>query len=78
MFTCLIRMIAAENLLAFVFTMDTIVDIITLPPLFLSIFLERTWIGLRFFRFLYIMNLTEVLVYVGILRNSTSIRLMQV
>ena len=72
------RMIAAENLLAFVFTMDTIVDIITLPPLFLSIFLERTWIGLRFFRFLYIMNLTEVLVYVGILRNSTSIRLMQV
>lgn len=71
-------MIAAENLLAFVFTMDTIVDIITLPPLFLSIFLERTWIGLRFFRFLYIMNLTEVLVYVGILRNSTSIRLMQV
>ena len=27
-----------------------IVDFMTLPPLFLSIWLERSWIGLRFFR----------------------------
>ena len=27
-----------------------IVDFMTLPPLFFSIWLERSWIGLRFFR----------------------------
>ena len=27
-----------------------IVDLMTLPPLFLSVWLERTWLGLRFFR----------------------------
>ena len=28
-----------------------IVDLMTLPPLFLSVWLERTWLGLRFFRY---------------------------
>ena len=31
-----------------------IVDFMTLPPLFLSIWLERSWIGLRFFRCFFI------------------------
>lgn len=73
----LLRMIAADNLMLFVMSLDTIIDIITLPPLFLSIFLEHTWIGLRFFRFLYMVNLSDVLVYIRVLDNSSSIRLTQ-
>ena len=74
----LLRLIASENFFTFLFSMDTIIDIITLPPLCLSMFLGRTWIGLRFFRFLYISNLANILVYVGLLSGSTSIRLTQV
>ena len=74
----LLRLIASESLFSFLFSLDTIIDLITLPPLFLSMFLGRTWIGLRFFRFLYISNLANILVYVGVLSSSTSIRLTQV
>ena len=74
----IIRVIAEENLFKVIFSLDTLIDIITLPPLCLSIFLERTWIGLRFFRFLYVFNLPDVLVYIRVLNNSNSIRLTQV
>ena len=74
----LLRLIASENLFSFLFSLDTIIDLITLPPLVLSMFLGRTWIGLRFFRFLYIANLSNILVYVGVLSGSTNIRLTQV
>ena len=74
----LLRLIASENLFSFLFSLDTIIDLITLPPLLLSMFLGRTWIGLRFFRFLYIANLSNILVYVGVLSGSTNIRLTQV
>ena len=74
----IIRVMAEEHLFQVIFTLDSLIDIITLPPLFLSIFYERTWIGLRFFRFLYIVNLPDVLVYIRVLTNSNSIRLCQV
>ena len=74
----IIRVMAEENLFKVIFTVDTIIDLLTLPPLFFSIFYERTWIGLRFFRFLYIINLPDVLVYIRVLTNSNSIRLSQV
>ena len=74
----IIRVLAEENLFKVIFSLDTLIDLITLPPLFLSIFYERTWIGLRFFRFLYIFNLPDVLVYIRLLNNSNSIRLTQV
>ena len=73
----IIRVMAEDHLFQVIFTVDTLIDLITLPPLFLSIFYERTWIGLRFFRFLYIMNLPDVLVYIRVLTNSNSIRLSQ-
>ena len=73
----LLRMIAADSFFKFLFSNDTIIDIITLPPLFLSVFLERTWIGVRFWRFFYMVNLPDVLVYIRVLNNSTSIRLTQ-
>ena len=73
----LLRLVAAKSFLSEMFTLDTIVDMFTLPPLFLSIWLGRTWLGLRFFRFLMFYNLTNVLTFTHILSNSSSIRLSQ-
>ena len=74
----LLRALATENFLLFLFEMETIIDILTLPPLFFSVWMERTWLGLRFFRFLIWMNFPDILVYVRVLSNSSSIRLVQV
>jgi potassium large conductance calcium-activated channel subfamily M alpha protein 1 len=72
-----LRMLASGNMLSTLFTRDSIVDMFTLPPLFLSVWLGRTWLGLRFFRFFTFLNLPDVLTYARLLSNSTSIRLAQ-
>ena len=43
----LLRLLASKSLLSFLTEMTTIVDFFTLPPLYLSVWLGRTWIGLR-------------------------------
>jgi len=72
-----LRALATDNFLKFMWEMETIVDMLTLPPLFMSIWLERTWLGLRFFRFLIWFNFPDILVYLRVLSNSSSIRLAQ-
>ena len=74
----LLRLVAAEHFTTFLSTAATIVDIVTLPPLFLSVWLGRTWLGLRCFRFFIVIQLPNVLVYVRLLQNSSSIRFAQV
>ena len=54
------------------------VDMLTLPPLFMSVWIERTWIGLRFFRFLIWFNFPDIMVYLRVITNSSTIRLAQV
>ena len=51
---------------------------LTLPPLFMSVWIERTWIGLRFFRFLIWFNFPDIMVYLRVISNSSTIRLAQV
>ena len=74
----LLRLMAADSFITFLFTIPTIVDIITLPSLFLSVWLKRTWVGLRFWRFFMLVQLTDMLVYIRILSKSTQIRATQV
>ena len=50
------------------------VDYFTIPPSFVSIYLDRTWIGLRFLRALRLMTVPDILQYLNILKTSTSIR----
>jgi len=73
----LLRLLATEDFLLFMFEMETIVDMLTLPPLFMSVWIERTWLGLRFFRFLIWFNFPDIMVYLRVLSNSSSIRLAQ-
>ena len=50
------------------------VDYFTIPPSFVSIYLDRTWIGLRFLRAMRLMSVPDILQYLNILKTSTSIR----
>uniref|UniRef100_A0A1I8JSB2 BK channel n=1 Tax=Macrostomum lignano TaxID=282301 RepID=A0A1I8JSB2_9PLAT len=72
-----VRFIAAQDKLWFWFEMYSIVDILTIPPSFVAVYLDQNWIGLRSTRALRILSLPDVLQYLNILRTSTGIRLLQ-
>ncbi|GLH10083.1 Potassium voltage-gated channel protein Shal [Gryllus bimaculatus] len=69
--------IAASDKLWFMLEMYSFVDYFTIPPSFVSIYLDRTWIGLRFLRALRLMTVPDILQYLNILKTSSSIRLAQ-
>lgn len=72
-----IRFIAASDKLWFMLEMYSFVDYFTIPPSFVSIYLDRTWIGLRFLRALRLMTVPDILQYLNMLETSSSIRLAQ-
>jgi len=72
-----IRFIAASDKFWFMLELYSFVDYFTIPPSFVSIYLNRTWIGLRFLRALRLMTVPDILQYLNILKTSTSIRLAQ-
>ncbi|XP_055321918.1 calcium-activated potassium channel slowpoke isoform X15 [Sitodiplosis mosellana] len=72
-----IRFIAASDKLWFMLEMYSFVDYFTIPPSFVSIYLQRTWIGLRFLRALRLMTVPDILQYLNVLKTSSSIRLAQ-
>jgi len=71
------QFIAASDKLWFMLEMYSFVDYFTIPPSFVSIYLDRTWIGLRFLRALRLMTVPDILQYLNILKTSSSIRLAQ-
>ena len=54
---------------------NSIVDFFTVPPVFVSVYLNRTWLGLRFLRALRLLQFSEILQFVNILKTSQSIKL---
>ncbi|GFY61234.1 calcium-activated potassium channel slowpoke [Trichonephila inaurata madagascariensis] len=72
-----IRFIAASDKLWFMLELYSFVDYFTIPPSFISIYLGRTWIGLRFLRALRLMSVPDILQYLNVLKTSSSIRLAQ-
>lgn len=68
---------AASDKLWFMLEMYSFVDYFTIPPSFVSIYLDRTWIGLRFLRALRLMTVPDILQYLNVLKTSSSIRLAQ-
>jgi hypothetical protein len=69
------QFIAASDKFWFMLELYSFVDYFTIPPSFVSIYLDRTWIGLRFLRALRLMTVPDILQYLNILKTSTSIRL---
>ncbi|XP_067139806.1 calcium-activated potassium channel slowpoke-like isoform X3 [Centruroides vittatus] len=72
-----IRFIAASDKLWFMLDLHSFVDYFTIPPSFVSIYMDRTWIGLRFLRALRLMSVPDILQYLNVLKTSSSIRLAQ-
>ncbi|XP_013790660.2 calcium-activated potassium channel slowpoke-like [Limulus polyphemus] len=72
-----IRFIAASDKLWFMLELYSFVDYFTIPPSFVSIYLDRTWIGLRFLRALRLISVPDILQYLNVLKTSSTIRLAQ-
>ena len=72
--TSLFQFIAASDKFWFMLELYSFVDYFTIPPSFVSIYLNRNWIGLRFLRALRLMTVPDILQYLNILKTSTSIR----
>ena len=69
-----IRFIAASDKFMFMLELYSFVDYFTIPPSFVSIYLDRTWIGFRFLRAMRLMTVPDILQYLNILKTTTSIR----
>ncbi|XP_038061230.1 calcium-activated potassium channel subunit alpha-1-like isoform X15 [Patiria miniata] len=70
-----LRFVAAPDKFWFWLTWNSIVDFFTIPPIFVSLYLGRTWLGLRFLRALRMIQLSEILQFLSILRTSDTIKL---
>lgn len=68
---------AASDKLWFMLELYSFVDYFTIPPSFVSLYLDRTWIGLRAMRALRLMSIPDILQYLNMLKTSSSIRLSQ-
>ncbi|XP_076855996.1 calcium-activated potassium channel subunit alpha-1-like isoform X2 [Brachyhypopomus gauderio] len=70
-----LRFIAATDKLKFWLDLNSIVDFFTVPPVFVSMYLNRSWLGLRFLRALRLIQMSEILQFLNILQTSDSIKL---
>uniref|UniRef100_A0A8C6PXH3 BK channel n=1 Tax=Nothobranchius furzeri TaxID=105023 RepID=A0A8C6PXH3_NOTFU len=56
-----LRFIAASDKLWFWLEVNSVVDFFTVPPVFVSVYLNRSWLGLRFLRALRLIQFSEIL-----------------
>eukprot|EP00111_Clytia_hemisphaerica_P000002 TCONS_00000002-protein len=77
-FHFLIRFIAANDKLSF-WAMEplTYVDIVTVPAVFVAVYLGRNWLGLRFLRVIYLINLADILQFLNVLHTGSSLEMAQ-
>ncbi len=59
-----VRFIACKNIVLYWFDMHTIVDVLTLPNVFMSAILGVDWIGLRLLRFVWLTQLITVIRFI--------------
>ncbi|XP_075766919.1 LOW QUALITY PROTEIN: potassium channel subfamily U member 1 [Pelodiscus sinensis] len=70
-----LRFVAAGNKLRFWFELNSIVDFFTIPPVCVSFYLKKYWLGLRFLRALRLLELPKIFQFLKITRTSNSIKL---
>lgn len=69
-----LRYLAANNRVLFLFEVNSLVDIFTIPPVFMSVHLKTTWMGLRFLRALRILQFSEILQFARLLQTAVAIK----
>lgn len=68
----LIRLLAADNLL-FWFKIHNIIDVITLPNVFISISLGQDWLDTKALRFVWLTQLTDILRFLPFINSQDTI-----
>ncbi len=66
----LVRFLACDNIIYYWFSLYTIVDVCTLPHIFITLALGVDWIGLRYFRFIWLTQITTVLQFTPVVRSQ--------
>ncbi|XP_029793449.1 potassium channel subfamily U member 1 [Suricata suricatta] len=69
-----LRFVAADDKIKFWLEMNSMVDIFTIPPTFISYYLKSNWLGLRFLRALRLLELPQILQILQIIRTSNSVK----
>uniref|UniRef100_A0A8B7WGX0 Potassium channel subfamily U member 1 n=1 Tax=Castor canadensis TaxID=51338 RepID=A0A8B7WGX0_CASCN len=69
-----LRFLAAGDKLKFWLEMNSIVDIFTIPPTFISYYLKSNWLGLRFLRALRLLELPKILQILQVIKTSNSVK----
>ncbi|XP_021573096.1 potassium channel subfamily U member 1-like, partial [Carlito syrichta] len=69
-----LRFVAADDKLKFWLELNSIVDMFTIPPVFISYYLKSNWLGLRFLRALRLLELPLILQILGIMKTSNSVK----
>ncbi|ERE89630.1 potassium channel subfamily U member 1-like protein [Cricetulus griseus] len=70
-----LRFWAADDKIKFWLEMNSIVDIFTIPPTFISYYLKSNWLGLRFLRALRLLELPKILHILQVIKSSNSVKL---
>ncbi|NXL32673.1 KCNU1 protein, partial [Glaucidium brasilianum] len=70
-----LRFVAADDKLKFWLQLNSLVDFFTIPPVFVSYYLKRNWLGLRFLRALRLLELPQILQILRITKSNYSIKL---
>ncbi|XP_038047113.1 calcium-activated potassium channel slowpoke-like isoform X2 [Patiria miniata] len=71
----ILRFISWNDKFWFWFSVNTQVDIFTIPPTIVALGVSRTWLGLRCLRIMILMQLPEILQLLRVLRTSNGIKL---
>ncbi|XP_055423079.1 potassium channel subfamily U member 1 [Bubalus kerabau] len=69
-----LRFLAADDKIKFWLEMNSIVDIFTIPPTFISYYLKSNWLGLRFLRALRLLELPQILQILRAISTSNSVK----
>ncbi|KAF6084175.1 potassium calcium-activated channel subfamily U member 1 [Phyllostomus discolor] len=69
-----LRFLAADDKIKFWLEMNSIVDIFTIPPTFISYYLKSNWLGLRFLRALRLLELPQILQILRAIRTSNAVK----
>ncbi|KAM8784440.1 potassium channel subfamily U member 1 [Rhynchonycteris naso] len=69
-----LRFLAANDKIRFWLEMNSIVDIFTIPPTFISCYLKSNWLGLRFLRALRLLELPQILQILRAVKSSNSVK----
>uniref|UniRef100_A0A8C8TF88 Potassium channel subfamily U member 1 n=1 Tax=Peromyscus maniculatus bairdii TaxID=230844 RepID=A0A8C8TF88_PERMB len=70
-----LRFWAADDKIKFWLEMNSIVDIFTVPPTFISYYLKSNWLGFRFLRALRLLELPKILQILHVIKSSNSVKL---